>query len=202
MSGRPRRTHRLHHPDLHPRPQLPGTDAGLAQLEDTPGNFLLVPPGNDLPGVNAGTSDFIGTYTSVAPARLTDPKGCIIQTVPGDWTPAKMAAYYRQRPNLTTSRPVRITIGGLTGVMLDMRTKPGSKLDVCTVEGQRLALAGEFNGLAPSSLQHAVIPGMTMRMIMLNSAGNVLLVEIDDIDNAPLALPALTAVARQMRFGA
>ena len=175
---------------------------GWRNYEDTPGNFLLVPPGNDLPGVNAGTSDFIGTYTSVAPARLTDPKGCIIQTVPGDWTPAKMAAYYRQRPNLTTSRPVRITIGGLTGVMLDMRTKPGSKLDVCTVEGQRLALAGEFNGLAPSSLQHAVIPGMTMRMIMLNSAGNVLLVEIDDIDNAPLALPALTAVARQMRFGA
>jgi hypothetical protein len=72
---------------------------------------------------------------------------------------------------------------------------------VCTVDGQRLALAGEFNGLSPSSLNHAVIPGMTMRMIMLSSAGNVLLVEIDDIDKAPVGLPALTAVARQMRFG-
>ena len=40
-----------------------------------------------------------------------------------------------------------------------------------------------------------------MRMIMLSSGGNVLLIEIDDIDNAPVGLPALTAVARQMRFG-
>ena len=69
-----------------------------------------------------------------------------------------MAANYEQRPNLTTSRPVPITIGGLTGVMVDMRTKPGSKLDVCTVNGQRLELAGEFNGLSPSSLNTPLSP--------------------------------------------
>ncbi len=143
----------------------------------------------------------VGTYTSVAPALLTDPTGCIIQAVPGHWTPAKMAAHYRQRPNLTTSRPVPISVGGLSGVMLDMRTKPGSRLDVCTVNGQRLALAGEFVGLSPSSLEHAVMPGMSMRMIMLSSAGNVLLVEIDDLDKAPAGLAELTAVARHLRFG-
>lgn len=49
------------------RPQITYTvPAGWSNLEDTPGNFLLVPPGFDLPGVNRGTSDFIGIYASVA----------------------------------------------------------------------------------------------------------------------------------------
>ena len=39
---------------------------GWTNFEDTPGNFLLVPSRGDLPGVNAGTRDFIGIYTSVA----------------------------------------------------------------------------------------------------------------------------------------
>lgn len=49
------------------QPQLTYTvPAGWSNLEDTPGNFLLVPPHFTLAGVNAGTSDFIGIYTSVA----------------------------------------------------------------------------------------------------------------------------------------
>jgi hypothetical protein len=169
--------------------------------EDTPGNFLLVPPGNDLAGVNAGTSDFIGVYTAVVPARIIDPSSCVFEAVPGNWSPETMAVYYRKRPNLTTSRVLPVAIGGLTGVMVDMRMKPGSKPDVCNLEGERLEFAGEFTGVTPSSLDHAVIPGMTMRMIMLNSAGKVLLVEVDDIDNAPIGLSALTSVSRHMRFG-
>ena len=49
------------------RPTLTYTvPAGWTNFEDTPGNFLLVPARGALPGVNAGTSDFIGVYTSVA----------------------------------------------------------------------------------------------------------------------------------------
>jgi hypothetical protein len=49
------------------KPQIRyGVPSGWANYEDTPGNFLLVPPGYDLKGVNAGTSDFIGISPSHA----------------------------------------------------------------------------------------------------------------------------------------
>jgi hypothetical protein len=173
---------------------------GWFNYEDTPGNFLLVPPGNDLPGVNAGTSDFIGVYTAVVPARITEPNGCVIEPVPGSWTPAKMASWFKRQPNLTTSRPAPVFIGGLHGVVVDLRTKPGAKLDSCTDQGHRIKLAGLLTGQSPSSLDHAVIPGMTMRLIMLGTASQILLVELDDIDDAPVGLTTLTAVARKIEF--
>ncbi len=40
---------------------------GWSNMEDLPGNFLLLPPGSTLEGVNAGTSDYLGVYTSVVP---------------------------------------------------------------------------------------------------------------------------------------
>jgi hypothetical protein len=44
---------------------------GWRNFEDTPGNFLLVPSRGDLPGVNAGTSDFVGIYLCCSsPRRL------------------------------------------------------------------------------------------------------------------------------------
>ncbi len=173
---------------------------GWFNYEDTPGNFLLVPPGDDLPGVNAGTSDFIGVYTAVVPARITDPDGCVIEPLAGSWTPARMASWFKKRPNLTTSRALPVSIGGLHGAVVDLRTKPGTKLDSCTDQGHRIKLAGLFTGQSPSSLVHAVIPGMTMRLIMLAAAGKVLLVELDDIDDAPVGLTTLTAVARRLEF--
>jgi hypothetical protein len=50
----------------------------MEELRGHPGNLLLVPPRGKLPGVNAGTSDFIGIYTSVAP-----PNGCKDGVAPG-----------------------------------------------------------------------------------------------------------------------
>ena len=40
---------------------------GWSNMEDLRGNFLLLPPGGALDGVNAGTSDYLGVYTSVVP---------------------------------------------------------------------------------------------------------------------------------------
>lgn len=111
-----------------------------------------------------------------------------------------MAAWFRRQANLDASRPVPVSIGGLRGVLIDLRTKQGS-LVACTVDGQQLRLAGIFSGVSPSSLDHAVIPGMTMRLMLLSSARKVLVVELDDIDDAPGGLASLTAVARNLKFG-
>jgi hypothetical protein len=170
--------------------------------EDLPGNFLLVPPGNDLEGVNAGTSDMIGVYTSVAPSRLTSTGQCDISMVRGvPPTPAAMAAWFSARQNLVVSKPRAVTIDSLRGVSIDLRTRPGARLESCTDSGQKVEVAGLFSGLDPSSLDHGVVPGMTMRLDLLAYKQGVLAIEIDDIDRAPATMQELTAVARQFRFG-
>jgi hypothetical protein len=138
----------------------------------------------------------------VVPARIVQPDGCVLEPVPGSWkSPVAMAAWFRKRSDLNASKPVPVAIGGLRGVVVDLRTKRGATWPTCTVNGQRLQLAGLFTGVSPSSLDHAVIPGMTMRLILLSSAGKVLAVELDDIDDAPGGLASLTSVARNLRFG-
>jgi len=167
------------------------------------GGYLLVPPGNDLSGVNEGTSDYIGVASAMAPARIVNPEGCAIAPVPGEWsTPADVAAWFRKRPNLDASRPVPTSLGGLEGVVLDLRTKPGAKLETCAgAPGVELGLAGITTGVSPSDFDHAVIPGMTMRVFLLGHDDQVLMVELDDIDDAPGDLARLTAVARTIDFG-
>jgi hypothetical protein len=174
---------------------------GWVNHEDDRGGYLLVPPDNDPAGVDAGTSDFIGVATAMTPARVSDPHGCAIEALPGPWTPTTVAAWFRKQPNLQATRPTRTSVGGLQGVVLDLRTKPGAKLEQCTAApGVQLGLAGITTGLPPSEFDHAVIPGMTMRVFLLAHMGKVLLVELDDIHAAPGDLAGLTAVARGFQF--
>lgn len=171
--------------------------------EDTPGNFLLVPPGNDLPGVNAGTSDFIGVYTSITPSRFTSLQGCVAEPVPHvPATPPAMAAWLAGQRILAVSHPAPVTVGGLSGLEVDVRARPGAHLPVCHVDGDTFSVALLFSGLAPSSLDHGVIHGMTMRLYLLRFQHGLLAVELDDIDHAPGNLAALSSVAEGFRFAA
>ena len=74
-------------------------DDGWFNYEDQPGNFLLVPPGNTLDGVNAGTSDVIGVYTSVVASRCSGVSGsCDTERVPGvPATPAAITSWIRRQ---------------------------------------------------------------------------------------------------------
>lgn len=175
---------------------------GWVNYQDDRGAYLLVPPENDPAGVDPGKSDFIGVATAMAPARVTDPHGCAIEALPGSWTPAAVAAWFRRQPNLRATRPARTSVGGLRGVVLDLRTRPGAEMETCTAApGVHLELAGITTGLPPSEFDHAVIPGMTMRVFLLAHDGRVLLIELDDIYEAPGDLFSLTTVARGFRFG-
>ncbi len=96
--------------------------AGWANYEDTPGNFLLVPPGNDLPGVNAGTSDYIGIYASIVAAT----PDCQAGPAPGIGTSAEaIATALSKRPGISSTKPRPVTVGGLTGLVLDAHLAPG-----------------------------------------------------------------------------
>lgn len=174
---------------------------GWFNYEDYPGGFMLLPPGNTLAGVNQQTSDFLGVGTAITPARVKDLSGCFMAPLPGHWTPSRIAAWFGRQPNLDASRPLPAAVGGLRGVVLDLRTRPGSKLIPCTFEGQRFPIAGPFMGVPPTHLEHAVIPGMTMRLFLLSYQGRVLVIELSDIDAAPTSMATLTRVARSLEFG-
>jgi hypothetical protein len=97
---------------------------GWTNWEDLPGFFLLVPPGFDLAGVDAGGSDYIGIYASVVAAN-TD---CTESEQPGvEHTAAALAAEFAQRPGLTITTPKPVSVGGLPGLVLDIRLADGWK---------------------------------------------------------------------------
>jgi hypothetical protein len=176
--------------------------AGWSNYEDTAGNFLLVPPGNDLPGVNAGTSDFIGVYRAIAPSRFDQLPTCSAALVPKMApTPDAMMKWLGGQSALTVRPPSHVTVGGLRGLVTDVRTKPGARLPTCREGGDSVTVFLLFSGVPPSSLDHGVIAGMTMRLYLLSYHGQVLAVEIDDLDRAPGTLADYSAVVERLKFG-
>jgi hypothetical protein len=177
--------------------------AGWFNYEDTPGNFLLVPPRNDLPGVNAGTSDFIGIYRAVAPSKFDQLPACRTTLVPAvASTPRAMMTWLGRQAALEVTPPAPVSVGGLHGLVTDVRTKPVAKLPTCRKGTTPVTVFVMFSGLPPSSLDHGVIVGMTMRLYLLSYHSQVLAVEMDDIDAAPGNLATYSAVVKQLQFGA
>ena len=106
---------------------------GWGNYEDLPGNFLLVPPGGSLEGVNAGTSDFIGLYYSSAPAAAN----CDERPEPGiATTPEAMATWFAGLPGLEMTDPEPMTVGGLSGFVMDIDIADGYA-DGCPYPGSR-----------------------------------------------------------------
>jgi hypothetical protein len=149
-------------------------------LEDTPGNFLLVAPGYSLEGVNVGGSDYIGVYTSVKAQN----RECDTEEEAGSdqpdvaQTPEAMASEFQKRPGLVTSQAKPVTIGGLSGLVMDLRMAPDWKGTCFYSNGQPVVQL--IGGVAPSGLDHGLGPGLSMRLYLLKRGDTTLAVEIDD----------------------
>lgn len=168
--------------------------SGWANLEDTPGNFLLLPPGNELAGVNAGTSDFIGIYTSVAAAA----PGCNEGPAPGvDSSPSAIASYMTKQRGLRTTTPRRIEVGGLKGLVIDIELAQGWK-KTCPFSSGRPTVQ-LITGLPPSGLDHGMIPGLAWRLYLLRLHGGAMAIEVDDFSGGN-RLSTYAAVIRTLRF--
>jgi hypothetical protein len=171
------------------------TPAGWSNFEDTPGNFLLVPPGNTLPGVNAGTSDYIGVYASIAAPRM----GCASGPAPGvKETPAGIAGWIEKNPGLTSTAAKAVTVGGLHGLVLDTREVKGWKKPCFYSNGTPVVQL--ITGLPPSGLDHNLIPRLVIRLFLLRSGANTLAIEVDGLHNGR-NLAAYTRVVKHMKFG-
>jgi hypothetical protein len=168
--------------------------AGWRNYEDTPGNFLLVPPHGDLPGVNAGTSDFIGIYTSVAP-----PKGCEDGTAPGVLaTPAGYRVWAARQPGFRNPRFQPVSVGGLSGIVADLRLARGWSKTCIYSDG--LPVQPLITGLGVSYLDHTVLPGQVTRLYLLDYLEGALAIEVVDIKDAN-HLPDYTRLVHTLRFG-
>jgi hypothetical protein len=168
--------------------------AGWKNYEDTLGNFLLVPPHGNLPGVNAGTSDFIGIYTSVAP-----PKGCEIGVAPGVLaTVAGYRSWAKGQPGFRNPRFRPVKVGGLSGSVADLRLARGWSQTCRYSDG--LPVQPLITGLGTSYLDHNVLPGQVTRLYLLDYLEGALAIEVVDINDAH-HLPSYSQVVQKLRFG-
>lgn len=171
---------------------------GWTNFEDTPGNFLLVPSRGDLPGVNAGTSDYIGVYTSVAAEKTA-----CVENVPEPGvadTPVAIARWIRANPGLHATPPAPVTIGHLHGVVLDITQTKGAGVKCAAFPGPRYVAV--MMGRDPSGLDHGLIPGLRMRLYLLAYGGGALAIEVDDVRGGGTHLAEYSAVVRRMQFDA
>lgn len=180
--------------------EVPGK--GWRNFEDLYGNFLLVPPGNDLEGVNAGTADYIGVYRGVLPSKLTSPQ-CGAEWPLGNKAglkPETLLSYYQTQQNLAVSNVHKVEIGGRSGVVLDLQAAPGVPLDHCLDGTTKVEVNQVISGVEGSSFDHGVINNMTMRLYLLRDGERVMGIEVTDIDAAPGTVDTMSRVVESLRF--
>jgi hypothetical protein len=153
--------------------------AGWSNLEDLPGNFLLLPPGSTLAGVNPGTSDFLGVYSSVAaPEQCTGNVDLSVER-----TPVALVEYLQGLGALTVSDPQPVTIGGLSGLQVDLTFDVAAADQACHLRDEQFG-GGVFVdvivGFGRSSLVHSVMAGYPLRVAFLQHGSNLLAIELAD----------------------
>jgi hypothetical protein len=171
--------------------------AGWSDMEDLPGNFVLIPPGATLDGINAGTSDYLGVYASVgAPGHCT---GLPSDTVPPTFD--ALLGWLKKDPAIVVSNVKDVSIGGLSGTVLDTRMK-GTKGDGCPDS----VWADLIVGVGESSLVHSVgpDPGTRTRLYLLRNGTAVLAVEVADVPQGETStadwFEAATPVVQSLSF--
>lgn len=168
---------------------------GWTNFEDLLGNFLLVPARGNLPGVNAGTSDFIGIYSDVQAEHL-DCIGEQVQSGVGT-SPEAIARWITQQDGLIATDPSAVEVGGLNGVVLDVRLADGAGIHC---PGYEPAYYSVITGVGISSLDHGVIPGLTWRLYLLDFDGGSLAIEVNDVAGGGRHLAEYTSLVQDLQF--
>ena len=179
------------------RPALTYTvPLGWTNFTDHPGVFGLVPPGGDWQAVDTGQSDYLDVITSIATARdgCADGHGSI-------HTPEGFARWLRHEPGIALTNLTPVTIGGLSGVVVDLRMRKDWKKTCPWSHG--IPAQQALTGLppSPSELNHSMLPPpMVMRLYLLHYKHETLGIEIDEV-SGDSKLDSYSAVVKTFRFG-
>lgn len=155
------------------------TPSGWSNMEDLPGNFLLLPPGRSVEGVDAGTVDYLGVYSGATVAAAD----CSPKPMRGVGSkPDAVVSALANRPGLTVSDPRAVVVGGLKGIVIAIDLEPDTKAG-CKVEGARTIIP-LIIGVGPASLEHAQSPGYrTCLYVLANEGdGSNVIVEVSDVE--------------------
>lgn len=136
---------------------------GWGNLEDLPGNFLLQ---------QADDPRYLGIYQNV---RI--PKGCAEAQDPDvGGTVDDIVGWYRDHPGLVTSGPESVTVGGLSGVYLDISLDP-SWATTCIYSGGE-PIVPFMIGSGVSEVHHVILPGFEERLYLLEWEGGNVAIEV------------------------
>lgn len=168
---------------------------GWQNFEDLPGNFLLIPPGEDF-----GGADYISVGLHAVPlSRDCSTEATAVQPEPGiAETPMAIATELRKRPGLLVTEPRKIEIGGLTGVVVDVRLDP-TWTGTCFYSAPNPAVP-MLKGLPPSDFEFSMIPGIADRLYLLANGDTTLQIAVE-VGKGSKRLPELAAIAEHFRFG-
>ena len=168
--------------------------SGWSNFEDTPGNFLLVPPRGNLPGVNRDTSDFIGVASSITAAD-----DCSFHEVPGlKQSPSGIAGWMARNPGLAITNRHDVEIGGLQGVVFDIKMAKGWTKACPYTHG--VPLVPLIVGTGISGLEHGSLPQSSTRLYLLdNPPIGVLSIEVVNVQEGD-HLDEYSSVVETMQF--
>lgn len=166
--------------------------AGWANYLDVFGLYLLQPLGAQPPG-NSIVGGFVGLETSVAPEAFD----CQSSVSGVRTTPSAIVAWMTKQPGLVISHRHGVELGGLHGVVLDVRMAPGAK--GCLSTGATLPAVPLLVGIGPSSFDHEVPPGNAERHYLLSYKGGTLDVGAIDTSGGH-HLASYDAIIRTFRF--
>jgi hypothetical protein len=184
--------------ELRPRVVYRISEDGWTNVKDYPGNYVLLPPGGDVPGINAGTSDYLAVFTSVYPLR----RRCATeeQLLSGqprvERAAAGIAHELSDRPGVVGPDPQPVEIGTLKGFLVDLRIERGWTGHCFFDDRPTVPMIG---GLPPSELIHVLQPGFSYRYYFLDHRGSTLAIEIQDTGRDDL--DAYHEVVETFRFG-
>ena len=169
---------------------------GWGNWEDLPGNFLLVPPGEELAGVNGDVSDFIGIYHGVAAAAAD----CQEAPEPGVGSSAQaLADWFSNHPGLDASEPVPVVIGGLSGLVLDV-TIAADWTGSCSFAQARERLVPLIVGTGPARLHRILNASFTTRLYLLDLVDGNIVIEVVDHPEVDLGLDDYAVIVESIKF--
>lgn len=172
---------------------------GWRNTSDLEGEVGFLAPGYSLEGVDAGGSEYIVVFTSV---RAENRKCSTLAQAESDEpgvarTPEAMTAEFQARPGLVTTDPEPVTIGGLSGLVMDISMAPDWTGTCFYTDEPGVQLIG---GVPPSEFDHGIDRGMTMRLYLLARGATTLAIEISDYSDGA-HLDEYSAIVEQFEFG-
>lgn len=171
---------------------------GWVNLEDLPGNFLLVRAEDPQEGIFGG--NFVGIYRDV----LVAAENCDETWEPGvGRSPQALAESLTGRPGIATSDPEPVSVGGLRGLVLDVTLEKKWKGTCPFSEG--LPVVPLIIGSGVSHLHHVVLPGMSERLYLLAAGDGNVVIEVGHVPGQGTFteyLAAVEPIVKSIVFGA